>query len=118
MTRGFWIAMLATMAMGCPSKWKIHGGPPECEKMCKHWGLEFAAMVGVGDQSETGEGATACVCVKEAPPPPPSASPATSGAAASATSLAAPIVIAAAQAAMLAARQQQMLQQQQQQQSK
>ena len=30
--------------------------------MCKSWDLEFAGMVGVGNQERTGDGATACVC--------------------------------------------------------
>lgn len=48
---------------GCmASNWKIHGGPEECKKMCKNWDLEFAGMVGIGSQSRSGEGATACVC--------------------------------------------------------
>ena len=45
-----------------PSKWKIHQGPSECIEMCKSWDLEFAGMVGVGNQEKTGDGATACVC--------------------------------------------------------
>ena len=44
------------------SKWKIHQGPSECIEMCKSWDLEFAGMVGVGNQEKTGDGATACVC--------------------------------------------------------
>jgi hypothetical protein len=50
-------------SMGCAgSQWKIHGGPNDCIKMCKQWGLEFTAMVGVGSQDKYGEGTTACVC--------------------------------------------------------
>jgi len=44
------------------SNWKVHGGPEECKKMCKNWNLEFAGMVGIGSQSRSGPGATACVC--------------------------------------------------------
>jgi hypothetical protein len=48
----------------CANKWKVKG-PSDCQKMCANWGLEFTAMVGIGDQDITGsEGATACVCQK------------------------------------------------------
>ena len=30
--------------------------------MCKSWNLQFAGMVGVGNQEPSGDGATACVC--------------------------------------------------------
>lgn len=53
---------LALGLAGCASKWKIHGGPQECAKMCQRWGMQLTGMVGVGDQSSTGPGATACVC--------------------------------------------------------
>jgi hypothetical protein len=45
--------------------------------MCKKWELEFVAMVGVGNQESTGDGATACVCQvpgKQAPVPAPTGS--------------------------------------------
>jgi hypothetical protein len=88
--------------LGCQeSAWKIQGGPPQCEQMCTHWGLQFAAMVAVGDQAPRTDGATACVCVP-APTQPAVASgatlPASAGGATSAT-LAAPVAIAAARAA-------------------
>ena len=84
----------------CASPWKVQGGPAQCEQMCTHWHLQFAAMVGVGNQDPNGPGATACVCVPAAAPPvapPGAATPSTAGGATSAT-LAAPIAIAAAQA--------------------
>src|SRR5262245_2504957 len=90
--------------IGCPgpSHWKVHGGPAQCVEMCTHWGLQFAAMVGVGDQAPTTNGATACVCV------PPAAQPGATGPAnaggATAATLAGPIVIAAAQAAYASSR--------------
>lgn len=77
--------------------------------MCHNWGLVFAGMVGVGDQSATGEGATACVC--QVPQKPE----ATGGGSAAATSLAAPITAAEAAAAAQAAQQQQQRQAQSQQ---
>ena len=54
----------SALAIGCvpKSQWKIQVGPKSCVKMCQSWDLEFAAMVGVGNQKETGDGATACVC--------------------------------------------------------
>ncbi len=48
--------------VGCVSGWKVQGGPKTCVEMCKGWDLEFAGMVGVGDQSRGGDGASACVC--------------------------------------------------------
>ncbi|MEI8348034.1 MAG: hypothetical protein WCG27_11245 [Pseudomonadota bacterium] len=86
---------------GCASNWKVHGGPDSCKKMCQEWDLEFTAMVGVGNQDKTGEGATACVCqpkslIKTSAIP---------GGASSATSIAAPIVAAAQAAAAAAAAQ-------------
>lgn len=99
----FFIALLGTTLLGCASNWKIHGGPEECVQMCNKWGLVFAGMVGVGDQSRTGEGATACVCQVAAPAQ-------TSGGSAAATaSLAAPISAAQAAAAAHAAQQRQQL---------
>ena len=71
----FYFALLLVTALtgalsGCAawlktpdSKWKIHQGPAECMEMCKGWDLEFAGMVGVGNQDRIGDGATACVCV-------------------------------------------------------
>ena len=100
--RGFLIAAFALCAMACKSNWKIHGGPPECQAMCKHWGLEFAAMVGVGNQSERGDGATACVCVKPEPTPPAALSPA-----AGRILISGPLAVAAAQAAIIVAQQEQ-----------
>lgn len=47
---------------GCPSEWKIHGGPAECMTMCQGWGMRMVGMVGVGSQDRGGGGATACVC--------------------------------------------------------
>jgi hypothetical protein len=57
------IAASVFVAWGCQSQWKVHGGADACRQMCENWGLEFTAMVGVGDQeSSSGPGATACVC--------------------------------------------------------
>jgi hypothetical protein len=47
---------------GCASQWKIQGGPTECVQMCRSWDMELSGMVGVGNQSASGPGATACVC--------------------------------------------------------
>lgn len=55
-------ALTLSVLPGCASDWKIQGGPKECREMCSGWGLEFAGMVGVGNQDRTGNGATACVC--------------------------------------------------------
>lgn len=56
-------ALLAPFVLGgCASQWKVHGGPTECMAMCQEWNMELAGMVGVGDQSRTGGGASACVC--------------------------------------------------------
>jgi len=91
--------VLVIFCVGCApaSKWKIHGGPSECEQMCANWGLEFTAMVGVGSQEKTGQGATACVCQ----PKREQRHTSLEGAASSSTSLAAPIT-AAEQAAAAA----------------
>jgi hypothetical protein len=88
---------------GCASQWKIQGGPKECLAMCKNWGLQFTAMVGVGNQDTTGEGATACVCQV----PARSTASAEQGGAAASTGLAAPIVAEAAAAAAAQQRNQQ-----------
>lgn len=97
------LAMVILLFAGCTSNWKVQGGPKSCQKMCEDWGLDFTAMVGVGSQGRTGDGATACVCQ-----PRPNKVSAVSGAASSASSLAGPIV--AAQAAAAAAAQQQQIQ--------
>lgn len=102
------LIMISLLTMGgCASNWKIHGGPEECKAMCKNWGLEFAGMVGVGNQDTHGDGATACICqVQKASGP---VSSREGGAASSTASLAGPITAAqAAIAAHMAARQQQM----------
>jgi hypothetical protein len=103
------IGLLAVLlAPACASQWKIHGGPAECVRMCKAWNLEFAGMVGVGNQDAAGPGATACVCqvARQA------SAAAQEGGAASSASLAAPIVAAQAAAAAHAAMQVQQQQQQ------
>ena len=60
------LAFALFLSAGCsfqrPSPWKIHGGLKECLDMCRVWDLEFVAMVGVGDQGPSTEGASACVC--------------------------------------------------------
>lgn len=98
------------LATGCPSSdWKIQGGADACRAMCKKWGLQFTAMVGVGDQEKSyGQGATACVCQPRELVRKPSGK---EGAASASASLAGPITEAAAAAA--AAAQQQTLRNQQ-----
>lgn len=59
--RGSFLWILVFLA-GCASQWKIQGGPPQCEAMCRNWNMELTGMVGVGNQDSTGPGATACVC--------------------------------------------------------
>ncbi|MFV2058625.1 MAG: hypothetical protein ACC707_19345 [Thiohalomonadales bacterium] len=100
--------IIATLSLvfitGCASDWKIHGGPADCIKMCEKWDLEFTAMVGVGNQDRTGNGATACVCQ-----PKQNKQNAVPDGAGSTTSLAAPITaaeLAAAQAAYMVRHQQ------------
>ncbi len=58
------IAVLLSVMLlsGCSSQWKVHGGPQQCMSMCKDWGMTLTGMVGVGDQSRSGGGASACVC--------------------------------------------------------
>ena len=56
------VGVLGLVGFGCASPWKISGGPKECVSMCRGWGMELAGMVGVGDQSASEGGATACVC--------------------------------------------------------
>jgi hypothetical protein len=110
MRRALSIVVLAALLVpACASRWKIHGGPAECLSMCKAWNLEFAGMVGVGNQEATGPGATACVCqvARQA------SATAQGGGAASSASLAGPIVAAEAAAAAQAAMQVQQQQQQQ-----
>jgi hypothetical protein len=55
------MCVLGLVGLGCASPWKV-SGPEECVAMCRGWGMELSGMVGVGDQSSTGGGATACVC--------------------------------------------------------
>jgi hypothetical protein len=111
--RAVWAFALAVICSGCPSSWKIHGGPPECMRMCKSWNLQFAGMVGVGNQDSYGDGATACVCQVGSFAPQASADQAggaMSGGAMSA-SMAAPISAAEAAAAAAAAQRQMQMQQ-------
>ena len=89
------VALFLSLGAGCalqrPSPWKVQGGPKECMDMCRLWDLEFVAMVGVGDQGRSSEGASACVCQLRKSP---AASAAVLGAAAAAASMAAPITAA------------------------
>lgn len=55
----------AGCALQRPSPWKVHGGAKECIEMCKGWDLEFAGMVGVGDQGNATDGASACICQRK-----------------------------------------------------
>jgi hypothetical protein len=80
---------LGCLGLGSGSRWKVHGGPQECVRMCTAWNLQFAGMVGVGNQEQWGDGATACICQV------PGAPSVTPTAAATAASLAAPIARAA-----------------------
>src|SRR4051812_36722178 len=101
---GLGLVLLLTANLGCASQWKLQGGPAECVSMCSKWNLEFVAMVGVGNQDATGNGATACVCHV-----PQRATPGSlSGGAGASSSLAGPIVAAEAAAAAQAAQQQQL----------
>jgi hypothetical protein len=82
--------------------------------MCKSWNLQFAGMVGVGNQDSYGDGATACVCQVGSFAPQASAdksSRSMSGGALSA-SMAAPISAAEAAAAAAAAQRQMQMQMQ------
>jgi hypothetical protein len=110
MGRLFLIFFTAAVAAGCASQWKIHGGPPECIRMCTKWNLEFAGMVGVGNQDSMGEGATACVCQVRRNP----AQASNGGEAAASASLAGPITAAQAAIAANAVMQRQMMMQQSQ----
>lgn len=77
--------------------------------MCKSWNLQFAGMVGVGNQDPSGDGATACVC--QVGSFAPQASNGTGKGAMSGgamASMAAPISAAEAAAAAMAAQQRQM----------
>ena len=103
----FGLALFAFLSLGfgCAlgtkvSQWKVQGGPNECKEMCRIWDLEFAGMVGVGDQGRTTDGASACICqVRKSAPN------AQTGAAGAAASMAAPIsAVEAAAAAAEAAR--------------
>jgi len=97
------LAGLGTTA--CPhSDWKIEGGADACKQMCIKWGLEFTAMVGVGDQEKSyGEGATACVCQPRELVRVPAGK---EGGASASASLAGPITAAQEAAAAAAAAQQ------------
>lgn len=76
------------------SAWKVQGGAKECIEMCKGWDLDFAGMVGVGDQGRTTDGASACICqVRKS-----AATAEILGAAAAAASMAAPIIASEAAA--------------------
>jgi hypothetical protein len=79
--------------------------------MCQKWNLELVAMVGVGSQEATGDGATACVCqvpvkaASSAAPAAPSPAPAASG---SSSGISRPLLgVEAAMAAKLVKAQQQ-----------
>lgn len=78
--------------------------------MCKSWNLQFAGMVGVGNQDPSGDGATACVCQVGSFGPQASTDQSGGGLSGGAmgASLAAPISAAEAAAAAAAARRQQM----------
>lgn len=103
---------LAAVCSGCPSAWKIHGGPAECIRMCQGWKLQFAGMVGVGNQDPSGDGATACVCQVGSFGPQASSDGKGAMNGAMSASLAAPISAAEAAAAAMAAQQRQMQMQQ------
>lgn len=64
MIRSILLSMtLLALSNACvSSRWKVHGGPKECKKICEKWDMKLTGMVGVGDQSKYGPGATACVC--------------------------------------------------------
>lgn len=62
MLKNITVLIAALSLTACASNWKIHGGPKECKSMCEEWDMELTGMVGVGDQSSSGDGATACVC--------------------------------------------------------
>ena len=82
------VCCVALIGCATPSPWKIGGGPASCRQICESWGLEFTAMVAVGDQEPlVNEGATACVCQ----PADAVASAPSQAAVAVATGLAAPI---------------------------
>jgi hypothetical protein len=108
--RSVWAFALMVICSGCPSAWKIHGGPQECLRMCKSWNLQFAGMVGVGNQDPSGDGATACVCQVGSFGPQASdgASKGSMSGGAMSASMAAPISAAEAAAAAMAAQQRQM----------
>ena len=110
--RAVWALALAAVCSGCPSAWKIHGGPAECIRMCKSWNLQFAGMVGVGNQDPSGDGATACVCQVGSFAPQASNDGKAAMSGAMTASLAAPISAAEAAAAAMAAQQRQMQMQQ------
>jgi hypothetical protein len=81
--------------------------------MCKSWNLQFAGMVGVGNQDSYGDGATACVCQVGSFSPQASGDDEKSGAMSSgamSASMAAPISAAEAAAAAAAAQRQMQMQ--------
>jgi hypothetical protein len=87
------LVVLLSQGVGCASGWKVQGGPKACVEMCNGWDLEFAGMVGVGNN------ASACVCqVRKS-----AAKDQMGGAAAATASLAGPITAAQAAAAAAAA---------------
>jgi len=66
MSRSLLVAVLLAASTSCthPNEWVLKNPPETCARMCESWGLELAAVVGVGEQSreESSDGATACVC--------------------------------------------------------
>ena len=55
--------ILSCLITACASGWKIQSARQTCMTMCKDWDLEFAGIVGIGNQEPMkSEGATACVC--------------------------------------------------------
>ena len=39
-----WALLMMVTLAGCPSPWKVQGGPQECVAMCKGWGMELTGM--------------------------------------------------------------------------
>ena len=54
------VGLILALLSGCATSFRgspyIAGGPVGCQRRCAAWGLEFAAMVAVGEYSE------ACIC--------------------------------------------------------
>jgi hypothetical protein len=94
MRRILMLVLACSGLVGCATSFTgeahVEGGPSGCEKKCESWGMDFTAMVAMGEYSD------ACVCRVRRPqlPAAPAPAPATPAPASSADSNDAEVVAA------------------------